>query len=73
MSTQANVDQEFGGYSSLPRIAETYYLTRFEYFAGRALQGLLTGKSLKEHDNCVKHAIQIAKKMEAALDEAKKD
>ena len=47
-----------------------YYPNRFEYFCGRALQGLLTGRSEKDTRKAVKRAIALAIEMEEALDSA---
>lgn len=45
-----------------------YYPNRFEYFAGRALQGLLTGRSEKDTRKAVKRSLELAIEMETALD-----
>ena len=42
--------------------------TRFEYFAGLALQGLLVGRSEKDWPKMSRRAVEIAKTMEDALD-----
>ncbi len=47
---------------------ESYYPTRLEYMAGKALQGLLAGKPPKEYHNCVKAAVDLAVQMEERLD-----
>ena len=49
---------------------ESYYPTRLEYFAGKALQGLVTGRSEKEVRTAVTKAIILALEMEDALDSA---
>jgi len=49
---------------------ESYYPTRLEYFAGKALQGLVTGRSEKEVRTAVSKAIILALEMEDALDSA---
>jgi len=70
-------DIEFGeniDWKALPS-PESYYPTRLEYFAGKALEGLLVGKAHKDVDTCVVKAIQLATVMELKLDElnSKKD
>ena len=45
-----------------------YAPTRFEYFVGLVLQGLLTGKAEKDHRKAVSMAIELTKEVEAALD-----
>ena len=47
-----------------------YYPNRFEYFVGRALQGLLTGRAEKDVRKVVKRSIALAIEMEDALDSA---
>jgi hypothetical protein len=48
-----------------------YYPNRFEYFCGRALQGLITGRSDKDIRKCVRKAIELGIEMERALDTEK--
>jgi hypothetical protein len=50
---------------------ESYYPTRFEYFVGKALQGLVTGRSEKDLNSTVRKALALAEEMEDALDSAK--
>jgi len=45
-----------------------YAPTRFEYFAGLALQGLVTGTAPKELKIAVRKALELATEMEASLD-----
>jgi hypothetical protein len=47
-----------------------YFPTRFEYFAGLALSGLITGRSEKDIRKAVNNAIGLATEMEEALDSA---
>lgn len=69
--SQKDVDGEFAtGWSPLP-VPESYYPTRLEYFAGKALEGMLAGKSLKDYPNCVRYALDLARQMEAAIDATK--
>ncbi len=49
---------------------ESYYPTRLEYFAGKALQGLVTGRSIKDLAAAAKQALQLAEEMEQAIDKA---
>lgn len=46
----------------------SYYPTRLEYFAGKALTGLLVGKSLKDHRQAVKLAVEMAVDLEIEID-----
>ena len=48
-----------------------YYPNRFEYFCGRALQGLITGRSEKDIRKAVRRAIELGVEMEQALDTEK--
>ena len=45
-----------------------YPITRFEYFVGIALQGLITGKSEKDLRRVPDRAIELAKELEKSLD-----
>ena len=64
-------ENEFGAdYSPLPE-AESYYPTRLEYFAGKALQGLVTGRSEKSLRYAASGALKLAQEMEDAIDSAK--
>jgi len=47
-----------------------YFPTRFEYFAGLALSGLIAGRSEKDIRKAVSNAILLATEMEEALDKA---
>ena len=49
---------------------ESYYPTRLEYFAGKALQGLVTGRSEKELRKAASLALILAQEMEDAVDSA---
>ena len=44
-----------------------YSPTRFEYFAGLIVQGLIIGRSEKDLRNVTKRAVVLAKEMERAL------
>ena len=48
-------------------VRQTYKPTRYEYFVGQALQGLVTGRSEKDLKHSVRQAITLAKEMEEAL------
>jgi len=62
--------QDFGAhFEPLPE-AESYYPTRLEYFAGKALQGLVTGRAEKDLRHAAVRALQLAKEMEDAVDSA---
>ena len=52
----------------IPRQFTSYTPTRFEYFAGLALQGLITGRSEKDINKSVRSALRLATEMEDALD-----
>ena len=61
--------KDFGAdFKTLPVVVESYYPTRLEYFAGKALQGLVTGQSEKNLRTTVKRALELAQDMEDALD-----
>jgi hypothetical protein len=47
----------------------TYCPTRLEYFAGKALAGLLTGQSLKNHDAFIRKSVLLAAALEKEIDE----
>ena len=51
-----------------PRNVLSYSPNRLEYFAGKALQGLVIGRSPKDMDKCVRAAIELAHEMESKLD-----
>ena len=48
-----------------------YYPTRLEYFASAVLQGLVVGRSEKDHRKCVGNAISLAKELIEYVDSAK--
>tara|TARA_R110000868_G_C10353561_1_gene716572 strand:+ start:39 stop:287 length:249 start_codon:yes stop_codon:yes gene_type:complete len=50
---------------------KSYYPTRLEYFAGKALQGLCTGQSERQERSVVRRALLLAMEMEEALDSTK--
>ena len=61
--------KDFGAdFKTLPVVVESYYPTRLEYFAGKALQGLVTGRAEKDLKNVAVKALQLAKDMEDAID-----
>ena len=64
-----NQDDFGADFTPLP-LAESYYPTRREYMAGKALQGLVTGRSEKDLSSVVRKALALAQEMEAALDKA---
>ena len=45
-----------------------YAPTRFEYFVGLALQGLVTGRAERDLKTAVRKALDLAKEVEALLD-----
>jgi hypothetical protein len=49
---------------------ESYYPTRLEYFAGKALQGLVTGRAEKDLRTAVKRSVELAQQMEDLIDSA---
>ncbi len=51
-----------------PRQLQSYSPNRFEYFAGKALQGLVIGRSEKDIKKSVRTAIELAREMENAID-----
>lgn len=62
------IADDFGAdFIPLP-MSESYYPTRFEYFAGKALQGLCTGRSEKDLGSVVRKSLLLAKEMEDSLD-----
>jgi len=48
-----------------------YAPTRFEYFVGLALQGLVTGRAERDLKTAVRKALDLAKEVEALLDKKK--
>ena len=67
------LEPDFGAnFDPLP-IAESYYPTRLEYFAGKALQGLVVGRSEKDVSNAKKIArvaVTLAEALENEVDSA---
>jgi hypothetical protein len=52
---------------------KSYYPTRLEYFAGKALQGLVTGRSekdIKRPYHVAEQATKLAKELEEVVDTA---
>lgn len=47
-----------------------YAPTRFEYFVGLALQGLVTGRAERDLKTAVRKALDLAREVEALLDKA---
>ena len=47
-----------------------YAPTRFEYFVGLALQGLVVGRAERDIKTAVRNAMSLAKEVEALLDKA---
>jgi hypothetical protein len=65
--------EDFGAdFKPLPT-SESYYPTRLEYFAGKALQGLVVGRSEKDLTNVskvAKRALALSEALEDAIDSA---
>jgi len=57
-------------WKEIPIVVESYYPTRLEYLAGKALQGLCTRRSEKFLRNVPRLALLLAQEMEVALDKA---
>ena len=60
-------------FKSIPVVAESYYPTRLEYFAGKALQGLVVGRAEKDLTNVsktAKSALALAQALADAIDSA---
>jgi len=51
-----------------PRTLQSFSPNRFEYFAGQALQGLVTGRSEKDTPKCARKALELAEEMERLID-----
>lgn len=51
-----------------PRQLLSYTPNRFEYFAGQAIQGLVSGRSEKDVPKCVRMAVELARELEKAID-----
>ena len=54
----------------IPVEMDVYSPTRLDYFATRALQGLLVGQSEKERRSCAKQALAIAEELIDRVDSA---
>ena len=52
----------------VPIEMDIYSPTRLDYFAARALQGLVTGRSEKDRRVCAKQAVSLAKELVVLLD-----
>ena len=66
------VEPDFGeGFQPLTEL-ESYYPTRLEYLAGKALQGLCTGLSEKTLRKVPRLALKLAQDMEQFLDDSAK-
>ncbi len=62
------IDKDFGAdFNEIPVMLESYYPTRLEYFAGKALQGLVTGRAEKELKNSAVWALKLAVDMETVI------
>jgi len=65
--------KDFGAdFKPLP-VPESYYPTRLEYFAGKALQGLVVGRSEKDLNNVSKIArrsLALSEALEKEIDSA---
>lgn len=65
--------EDFGAdFKPLP-LAESYYPTRLEYFAGKALQGLVTGRAQKDLNNAsniARTAVRLSEALEKEIDSA---
>jgi len=61
---------DFGGEFKELTSVESYYPTRLEYFAGKALQGLVTGRAEKDLKHAAVRALKLAQEMEDAIDSA---
>jgi len=60
---------KFGAdFKTLPVVVESYYPTRLEYFAGKALQGFVTGRADKDLKHAAVKALQLAQDMEDVID-----
>jgi len=57
-------------FEAIPVVAESYYPTRLEYFAGKALQGMVTGRAEKDLKHAAAKALKLAQDMEDAIDSA---
>ncbi len=50
-------------------VKDIYYPTRLDYFAARALQGLVTGRAEKDRRVAAKQAVALAKELVELLDQ----
>jgi hypothetical protein len=66
------IAEDFGEEIEWTAVADpkSYYPTRLEYFAGKALQGLCTGRGERELGSVVRQALILAKELEEAVDSA---
>ena len=63
--------EDFGAdFKEIPVVSESYYPTRLEYFAGKALQGLVTGRAEKDLKHAAVRALALAMDLEHAVDSA---
>jgi hypothetical protein len=64
--------EDFGEEINWKQIADpkSYYPTRLEYFAGKALQGLCTGRSERSLSSVIRQTMLLAKELEEAIDSA---
>ena len=69
MEKESEID-DFGVDSEHLTEAESYYPTRLEYFAGKALQGLVAGRSERDLKSVVRNSMKLAFEMEEAIDKA---
>ncbi len=51
-------------------VEDIYYPTRLDYFAARALQGFITGRSENDFKKAAKRSVTLAKELVALLDKA---
>ena len=66
------IEENFGEEIEWTAVADpkSYYPTRLEYFAGKALQGLCTGRSDRELSSVVRQALLLATELEEEVDSA---
>lgn len=75
MNAKKQVEEEvaFGEEINWHKLGDpkSYYPTRLEYFAGKALQGMVTGRSEKDLMKAfliAEKAVKLAKELEAVID-----
>ena len=51
-----------------PRETHLYYPTRFEYFLGHLVQGLITGRAERDLKSVVRNAVKLADEIEDMID-----